>query len=398
MLSNETLSKGSIMASRRAQEVPWSGIRKMFELAAKEPDAVTFAVGQPDFATPRHIVEAGQRALEEGYTRYAPGLGYLALREAIARKVWRDNKMEADPQTEIVVTVGAMEGLLLSLMAAVDPGDEVIIPDPGYTNYESVVRVINGVPVSVPVREENDFRYSPDDVERAITERTKVLVLNSPANPTGAVMLKSDVEQMADIAQRHNLIVLSDEAYEKLIYGGLEHVSIASLPGMKGRTVSVYTLSKTYAMTGWRVGFVVGGERLIDQMHKMQEGVVSCVASFVQQAAIAALDGPQECVGEMVAEYDVRRKFIVRALNEIEGISCVEPKGAFYAFPNISALGRSSSEVAMSLLETSKVVCVPGTAFGFQGEGYLRISYASSLQDLEEGARRIRDGVRKLQG
>ena len=398
MLSNETLSKGSIMASRRAQEVPWSGIRKMFELAAKEPDAVTFAVGQPDFATPRHIVEAGQRALEEGYTRYAPGLGYLALREAIARKVWRDNKMEADPQTEIVVTVGAMEGLLLSLMAAVDPGDEVIIPDPGYTNYESVVRVINGVPVSVPVREENDFRYSPDDVEQAITERTKVLVLNSPANPTGAVMLKSDVEQMADIAQRHNLIVLSDEAYEKLIYGGLEHVSIASLPGMKGRTVSVYTLSKTYAMTGWRVGFVVGGERLIDQMHKMQEGVVSCVASFVQQAAIAALDGPQECVGEMVAEYDVRRKFIVRALNEIEGISCVEPKGAFYAFPNISALGRSSSEVAMSLLETSKVVCVPGTAFGFQGEGYLRISYASSLQDLEEGARRIRDGVRKLQG
>jgi len=398
MLSNETLSKGSIMASRRAQEVPWSGIRKMFELAAKEPDAVTFAVGQPDFATPRHIVEAGQRALEEGYTRYAPGLGFLALREAIARKVWRDNKMEADPQTEIVVTVGAMEGLLLSLMAAVDPGDEVIIPDPGYTNYESVVRVINGVPVSVPVREENDFRYSPDDVEQAITERTKVLVLNSPANPTGAVMLKSDVEQMADIAQRHNLIVLSDEAYEKLIYGGLEHVSIASLPGMKGRTVSVYTLSKTYAMTGWRVGFVVGGERLIDQMHKMQEGVVSCVASFVQQAAIAALDGPQECVGEMVAEYDVRRKFIVRALNEIEGISCVEPKGAFYAFPNISALGRSSSEVAMSLLETSKVVCVPGTAFGFQGEGYLRISYASSLQDLEEGARRIRDGVRKLQG
>jgi len=398
MLSNETLSKGSIMASRRAQEVPWSGIRKMFELAAKEPDAVTFAVGQPDFATPRHIVEAGQRALEEGYTRYAPGLGFLALRDAIARKVWRDNKMEADPQTEIVVTVGAMEGLLLSLMAAVDPGDEVIIPDPGYTNYESVVRVINGVPVSVPVREENDFRYSPDDVEQAITERTKVLVLNSPANPTGAVMLKSDVEQMADIAQRHNLIVLSDEAYEKLIYGGLEHVSIASLPGMKGRTVSVYTLSKTYAMTGWRVGFVVGGERLIDQMHKMQEGVVSCVASFVQQAAIAALDGPQECVGEMVAEYDVRRKFIVRALNEIEGISCVEPKGAFYAFPNISALGRSSSEVAMSLLETSKVVCVPGTAFGFQGEGYLRISYASSLQDLEEGARRIRDGVRKLQG
>jgi aspartate/methionine/tyrosine aminotransferase len=398
MSSIETLSKESIRVSRRAQEVPWSGIRKMFELAAKVPDAVSFAVGQPDFATPRHIVEAGQRALDEGYTRYAPGLGFLNLREAIARKVWRDNRIKADPQTEIIVTVGAMEGLLLSLMAAVDPGDEVIIPDPGYTNYESLVRVVSSVPIGVPVREENDFKFSPHDVEQAITERTRVLIINSPANPTGAVMLRSDLEQMAEIAQRHNLIVISDEAYEKLIYGGLEHVSIASFPGIKERTVSVYTLSKTYAMTGWRIGFVVGADHLIDQMRKMQEGVVSCVASFVQQAAVAALDGPQECVAEMVAEYDARRKFIVKALNEIEGLSCLEPKGAFYAFPNISALGRSSSKVAMSLLETSKVVCVPGTAFGPRGEGYLRISYASSLQDLEEGVRRIKEGVIKLRG
>jgi aspartate/methionine/tyrosine aminotransferase len=398
MSSSEMSSTGSIRVSRRAQGVPWSGIRKMFELAAKEPDAVSFAVGQPDFATPRHIVEAGQRALEEGYTRYAPGLGYLSLREAVARKVWRDNEVQVNPQVEAIVTVGAMEGLLLSLMATVDPGDEVIMPDPGYTNYESVVRVVSGVPVHVPVREENAFRYSPHDVEKAITQRTRVLILNSPANPTGSVVLRSDVEQLAEIAQRHNLVVISDESYEKLIYGGLEHVSIASLPGMKERTLSAYTLSKTYAMTGWRVGFVVGGEQHIDQMHKMQEGVVSCVASFVQQSAVVALDGPQACVQEMVAEYDARRKFIVKALNEIEGISCVEPKGAFYAFPNISALGRSSSEVAMSLLKTSKVVCVPGTAFGPQGEGYLRISYASSMADLEEGVRRIRDGVRKLKG
>ena len=398
MSSIKTLSKESIRVSRRAQEVPWSGIRKMFELAAKVPDAISFAVGQPDFDTPRHIVEAGQRALDEGYTRYTPSLGMLELREAIARKVWRDNKIKANPQTEIIVTVGAMQGLLLALMTALDPGDEVMVSDPGYTNYEHLIRVATGVPVRVPAREENEFKLSPDDVEQAITERTRALIINSPANPTGTVMLRSDLEQMAEIAQRHNLIVISDEAYEKLIYGGLEHVSIASFPGIKERTVSVYTLSKTYAMTGWRIGFVVGADHLIDPMQRMQAGMVSCVASFVQKAAVMALDGPQNCVDEMVAKYDVRRKFIVKALNEIEGLSCLEPKGAFYAFPNISALGRSSSKVAMSLLETSKVVCVPGTAFGPRGEGYLRISYASSLQDLEEGVRRIKEGVKKLRG
>lgn len=396
MSVNKALSRECAHVSQRAQNIEWSGIRKMFELAAREPDAVSFAVGQPDFATPRHIVEAGQRALDEGYTQYAPGLGYLDLREAIARKVWRDNKIKADPLTEIIVTVGAMEGLLLTLMATVDPGDEVILPDPGYTNYQGLARLVSGVPVSVPVREENDFKPAPDELEQAITQRTKVLILNSPANPTGAVMLKSDLEQIAEIAQRHDLVVISDEAYEKLVYGGLEHVSIASLPGMQERTVSVYTLSKTYAMTGWRVGFVVGPHRLVEQMQKMQESVVSCVASFVQKAAVVALDGPQDCVGEMVAEYDARRKFIVKALNEIDGLSCLEPKGAFYAFPNISALGRPSSEVAISLLETSKVVCVPGTAFGARGEGNIRISYAASLAALEEGVRRIRDGVAKL--
>jgi len=398
MSSIKTLSKESIRVSRRAQEVPWSGIRKMFELAAKVPDAVSFAVGQPDFDTPRHIVEAGQRALDEGYTRYAPSLGMLELREAIVRKVWRDNKIKANPQTEIIVTVGAMQGLLLALMTALDPGDEVMVSDPGYTNYEHLIRVATGVPVRVPAREENEFKLGPDDVEQAITERTRALIINSPANPTGTVMLRSDLEQIAEIAQRHNLIVISDEAYEKLIYGGLEHVSIASFPGIKERTVSVYTLSKTYAMTGWRIGFVVGADHLIDPMQRMQAGMVSCVTSFVQKAAVMALDGPQNCVDEMVAKYDVRRKFIVKALNEIEGLSCLEPKGAFYAFPNISALGRSSSKVAMSLLETSKVVCVPGTAFGPRGEGYLRISYASSLEDLEEGVRRIKEGVKKLRG
>jgi aspartate/methionine/tyrosine aminotransferase len=369
----------------------------MFELAAKVPDAISLAIGQPDFDTPCHIVEAGQRALDEGYTRYTPALGLLELREAIARKVWRDNKIRADPQTEIIVTIGAMEGLLLALMTALDPGEEVIIPDPAYTNYEHLIRVATGVPVRVPAQEENEFKLNPDDVERALTERTRVLIINSPANPTGAVMLRTDLEKMAEIAQRHNLIVISDEAYEKLIYDSLEHVSIASLPGMKERTVSVYTLSKAYAMTGWRIGFAVGADHLIDPIHRMQAGVVSCVASFIQKAAVTALDGPQDCVDEMVAQYDARRKFIVNALNEVEGIRCLEPKGAFYVFPNISALDRPSEEVAISLLETSKVICVPGTAFGPCGEGYLRLCYASPLENLEEGVRRIKEGAAKLQ-
>jgi aminotransferase len=396
LVSNEMLAKPSLHISLRAQEVPWSGIRHMFELAAKIPDAVNLSVGQPDFDTPRHIVEAGQKALQDGYTRYAPALGLLELREAIARKLGRQNRIEIDPQKEAIVTVGAVEGLLLTLMAVIDPGDEVILPDPGYTNFEGIIRIVSGVPVRVPVREANGFRLEADDVEKAITQRTRVMIVNSPANPTGAVLLRSDLEKLAELAVRHNLLLVSDEAYEAFLYDGLEHVSIASFPGLKEHVASIYTLSKTYAMTGWRIAYVVGPERLISEMHKMQEDVVSCAPTFVQCAAVAALDGPQACVEQMVSEFDVRRKYLVKALNEIDGIRCPEPKGAFYLFPNISALGHTSSEVAISLLNTSKVVCVPGTAFGPHGEGYLRISYGASLENLKEGVRRIRHGVEQL--
>ena len=393
----DVLASGNLEISRRAQAVPWSGIRHMFELAAKVPDAISLSVGQPDFDTPEHIVEAGQKALAEGYTRYAPALGLAELREAIAGKVWRDNGIDIDPQKEAIVTAGAVEGLLLILMAVLDPGAEVILPDPGYTNFEGIVRVINGMPVRVPVYEENGFRLEAVEVEKAISERTRVMIVNSPANPTGAVLHRADLESLAELALRHNLLLISDEAYEAFLYDDLEHTSIGSFPGVKEHVASVYTLSKTYAMTGWRIAYVVGPQWLINQMHKMQEDVVSCVTTFVQHAAVAALEGPQDCVHRMVAEFDRRRKFMVEAINEIEGIRCLEPQGAFYLFPNISALGRSSSDVAVSLLETSKVVCVPGTAFGPRGEGYLRISYGASMDDLEEGVRRIRDGVRQIQ-
>jgi aspartate/methionine/tyrosine aminotransferase len=393
MTSKNAPASDSIKISRRAQAVPWSGIRHMFELAAKVPGAISLSVGQPDFDTPEHIVMACQKALAEGHTRYAPALGLASLREAIAHKVWRNNGIDINPQEETIVTSGAVEGLLLILMAVLDPGDEVLLPDPGYTNFEGIIRIINGVPVRVPVREENGFRLAAEQVEQAIGERTRVMIVNSPANPTGALLHHQDLVALAEVALRHNLLLISDEAYEVFVYDGLEHNSIASLPGMKEHVASVYTLSKTYAMTGWRIGYVVGPQWLINQMHKMQEDVVSCVATFVQRAAIAALEGSQDCVVEMVAEFDGRRQFLVKALNEIDGLQCLEPRGAFYLFPNISELGRSSSEVAISLLETSKVVCVPGTAFGPRGEGYLRISYGASMKDLEEGVQRIQHGV-----
>lgn len=383
--------------SNRSRGVPASGIRRMFNLAARVPEAVDLSVGQPGFETPRHIVEAAKQALDEGNTWYTPGMGIPALREAISRKIWRENGIRADPSTEIVVTVGATEGNILSLLAIVDPGDEVILGDPSYTNYEGQIRLLNGEPVKVAALESNEFNMVPGDIERAITKKSKLLIINSPANPTGAVLLRPDLEAIAEIATRHDLFVLSDEAYERLVYDRVEHVSIATLPGMRERTISVFTFSKTYAMTGWRMGYVVGPEMVIEQIHKVQEDLASCLPGFIQLAGIVALDGSQDCVDEMVEEYDRRRRFVVQALNEIDGVTCLKPKGAFYAFPNISFFGRSSDDVASFLLNESKVVCVPGTAFGLHGEGHLRISYGASLEDLEEGVKRMKQGLSRLQ-
>lgn len=379
--------------SNRSRGVPPSGIRRMFNLAARVPEAVDLSVGQPHFETPRHIVEAAKQALDEGNTWYTPGMGIPSLREAISRKIWNENGIRADPATEIIVTVGATEGNILAMLVAADPGDEVIIADPSYTNYEGQIRVVNGTPVKVPVLESHDFKIDPGDVEKVIGNKTTLLIINSPANPTGAVLHRADLEAIAAIAERHDLFVLSDEAYERLIYDEVAHVSIASLPGMKERTISVFTFSKTYAMTGWRLGYVVGPAQVIEQIHKVQEDIASCVPGFIQQAGVVALEEAQDCVDRMVEEYDLRRKFIVQALNAIDGVTCLEPKGAFYAFPNVSSLGRTSEEVAGFLLNDSKVVCVPGTAFGRGGEGHLRISYAASWENLKEGVRRIQEGL-----
>lgn len=396
MVSREPSLGRGLQVSNRAQSVPWSPIRRMMNYAFQHPEALNLCVGQPDFDTPPHIVAACKRALDEGRTRYGPGQGLPALRQAASRKLLRDNAIVADPDKEIMVTVGAQEGLMLSMLALLDPGDEVIISDPSYTNYRAHVPLVNGKAIYVPAPEANGFMMTADEIEAAITPRTRVLLINSPANPTGAVTSKANLEAYADVAKRRDLMVISDEAYDALVYDEAKHISVATLPGMSERTVSIFSCSKTYSMTGWRVGYLCGPAEAVQTMHKMQEEVVSCPTAFAEYGAVAALDGPQDCVAEMVAEFDRRRRYMVDAIEDIPGIRCVEPKGAFYLFPNISSFGLTSAEMAMHLLEKAAVVTVPGDAFGPSGEGFLRLSYASSLEDLEEAAKRIRRGVEML--
>jgi len=383
-------------ASLRSQSVPWSGVRKMFDLAQKYKDVVNLSVGEPDFDTPRHILDAAADAMKTGYTHYTPNAGLMELREAIAEKLRKENGIEANPSTEIVATAGAMGALSLAVLAMMNPGDEVLIPDPGFVSYKAQVILAGAKPVSLPLTEENEFGIDPSDIVGRISPRTKALIINSPSNPTGAVMSEKELRHIAQIACQHDLIVISDEAYERILYDGAKHLSIASLPEMKERTISIYTFSKTYAMTGWRVGYAVANETIIREMVKLQEHIVAHPSSVSQMAAIAALRGPQDCVEKMRKEYEERRNLMVGAIAKITGITSLKPKGAFYLFPNVSKLGLSSVDLAMYLLEKAKVVTVPGTAFGEHGKGYLRLSYATSKEKIIDAMSRIGGVAEKL--
>jgi len=396
-VSNTVVGGHPVRVSARARSVPWSPIRHMMGLAATMPDVISFTVGQPDYDTPKRIVDACKAALDAGHTRYGPALGIPELRQAVARKLERVNGIQADPDTQIIITVGAQEAIMLAMLVLLDPADEVIVQDPIYTNYHGHVPLVNARLVLVPAREENGFMMTADDIEAAITDRTRILLLNSPCNPTGAVASRATLESYARIAQKHNLIVISDEAYEALVYDDTEQISIGTLPGMAERTVSIYTFSKSYAMTGWRVGYLTGPADIVDEAHKVQEEVVSCPVTFVQHGAVAALEGSQDCVAEMVTEYDRRRRFVLDAIRSIEGITCVEPKGAFYVFANVASFGLSSTDLAMHLLEKAAVATVPGSAFGSNGEGFLRLCYGSVAMDrLGEGMERLSRGLGML--
>jgi aminotransferase len=390
--------KLSFKAAERLKSIKPSGIRRFFAAAQEIPSIINLSVGEPDFTPPMHALEGGWKAALAGKTHYAPTNGIPELREALAEKAYKEYGLEYDPNSEILITVGATEAISLALMALVNPGDEVLIPNPGFVCYEPSVRLAGGVPVSIPCLEKNKFKPTIDDVTSLITGKSRVIILNYPNNPTGVVLSRDELAELAKIAVDRDSIVISDEVYEKIIYDGEEHHCLASFSGMRERTLVVNSFSKTYAMTGLRIGYVYGPKELIAPLWLCHQYFVACVDTFAQYAALAALKGPQDFVKGMVAEFDRRRRFVFKRLNEIGGFDCVLPKGAFYMFPNIKAFGMSSEEFAQFLLKEARVATVPGSAFGSCGEGYIRISYAAAYEQLEEALNRIEKAVGKLKG
>jgi len=383
--------------ARWLKRVPRSGIREIFELTQGAKDVINLSIGEPDFDTPQHIKEAAKKALDEGFTKYTPNAGIIELREAISRKLKRENKIEADPETQLIVTVGATQAVLLSLLVLLRRGEEVLIPTPGFMTFVSLVRIAGGIPKEVRVKQEDDFKLDPYDLRHKVTKKTKAIILNSPCNPTGAVLERKNLEQIAQVALDNDLFIISDEIYEKFVYDG-KHFSIASLDGMQERVVTVNGFSKTYCMTGWRLGYAAGKWGVISEMTKLQMYNSTCPVSFVQKAALAALDGPNDFLPQMIQEFNTRRKLICGRLAEIDGMSFVEPKGAFYVFPNAKKFRLDSREFVRELLSKERVATVPGTAFGKYGEGHIRLSYAAPRNTIETALERLEEfcgGIRK---
>ena len=367
-----------------------SGIRKFFDLAAEMPECISLGVGEPDFKTPWAVREAGIESLEHGRTRYTSNAGLKELRAEIARYLDRRMGLKYDPAKEVLVTVGGSEAIDMCIRALVQAGDEVIIPEPCFVCYEPITTLSGGVPVHVACQEEDEFRLRADALKAAITPKTKLLIMPFPNNPTGAVMEREDLEAIAEVLRGTNIMVLSDEIYAELNYGLQNHVSIAALPGMAERTVVVNGFSKTYAMTGWRLGYACGPAPIIKIMTKIHQSAIMSAPTTSQYAAITAL---KDCDGEierMRNEYNMRRRLVVKSFNDM-GLSCFEPRGAFYAFPCIKSSGMSSEEFCTKLLEQKHVAIIPGNAFGASGEGYARVSYAYSVEHLMEAIRRIRE-------
>ncbi|PPD59122.1 aminotransferase class I/II-fold pyridoxal phosphate-dependent enzyme [Dehalogenimonas etheniformans] len=392
-MPTETSVKRS-MTSKAVKAIKPSGIRKFFDLLADMEGAISLGVGEPDYVTPWHIREAAIYALEHGRTMYTSNAGTPELRQEIARYLNTAHGLEYNPLGEIVVTVGVSEALDLAARAILDPGDEVIIPDPCYVSYPSCVTLAGGVPVTVPTWESESFELNPREVARAITPRTRAILLGYPANPTGAVMPYDKLAELAILAARHNLIVLSDEIYNRLTYG-VTVPSFASLPGMRERTVVLNGVSKAYSMTGWRIGYAAGPKEIIAGMTKIHQYTMLCASSMGQAAAIEALKNGESDIQAMVEDYNHRRQVMVSGFNSL-GLSCFDPRGAFYAFPSIKSTGLSSDEFAERLLKEEKVAVVPGTAFGEQGEGYLRCCYATSLPQIEEALERVKRFLTRL--
>lgn len=392
---NESSSVSASIA-RSVQSIPRSGIREFFDIVQGMPDVISLGVGEPDFVTPWHIREAAIYALEHGRTGYTSNLGLLKLRQAITESIGPRFGVTYDPRRQVLITVGVSEALDIALRALVNPGDEVIYHEPCYVSYSPSIALAYGVPVAVSCRAEDGFAVTAAAIERVVTPRSKVLVLNFPTNPTGGTMERAELLRIAELACRHNLIVITDEIYSELTFEG-EHVSIASLPGMLERTIFLHGFSKAYAMTGFRIGYACGPTELIEAMMKVHQYSMLCASIISQEAALEAIQHGTPDTEEMREEYRARRNFIVKALNEM-GLTCHLPRGSFYAFPCIRSTGLSSKDFAVKLLQQEKVACVPGSAFGPCGEGYLRCCFATAFDRIEIAAERMARFVRQVRG
>lgn len=383
--------------SQRARTVPPSGIRSFFEIAATMKDVISLGIGEPDFVSPPPIVEAGIRSLKEGKTSYTPNAGLAELREQLADKLDELYDVRYDPASEMIITVGVSEALQVAMLALMDPGDEILIPEPCFVSYGPAAQFAGGKPVDVPTRAENDFQVMPEDIEAQITPKSKVLFLAYPSNPTGAVLRPETVDKIADLVVKHDLLVISDEIYDRLIYGEAYrrgHVCLPAHEKLRNRTILMGGFSKNYAMTGWRIGYACAPAPILEAMYKVHQYVIMSAPTMGQIAAVKAIEECEEYVEEMRQAYDRRRRVIVDGLRAA-GLPTIEPEGAFYCFPDIRPTGLSSQEFAKRLLKEEKVACVPGDAFGVSGKGYVRCSYATSLEQIEKALERITRFVKR---
>ena len=381
--------------SDTVKEMKPSGIRKFFDIANTMADVISLGVGEPDFPTPRNVRSAGIRSLELAKTKYTANRGMELLRKEIQTYVYKKYGVSYDYSTDVLVTVGGSEAIDAAIRAIVNPGDEVIIPQPSYVCYEPITRLAGAVPVIINTKAENDFKLTKEELLAAITDKTKALILPYPCNPTGAIMEREDLESIAEVLRDREIIVISDEIYAELTFGGTKHVSIASIEGMKERTILINGFSKTFSMTGWRLGYACGPAPIMKEITKIHQYAIMCAPTVSQYAAIEALKGCDEAVASMLEEYDSRRKIIVKRFNEL-GLECREPKGAFYAFPSIKSTGMTSEEFCEKLLYAKKVALVPGDAFGKSGEGHVRASYCYSLSHINEALERIGEFLEEI--
>lgn len=383
------------LVNRNIKRIKPSGIRKFFDIANEMDDVISLSVGEPDFHTPWHIREAGIESLEKGRTSYTPNRGFLRLRAEISNFLERHYTVKYDPQTEILVTVGGSEAIDLGVRSLINPGDEVLIPEPSFVCYVPITEMAGGVPVIIETKPENKFRLTAQELEEKITDRTKLLIMPYPNNPTGAVMRRSDLEAIAQVVERHNLLVLSDEIYASLTYGEEPHTAFSALPGMKERTILVNGFSKSHSMTGWRMGYAAGPREIISLMTKLHQFAIMSAPTMSQYAAIEAMKNGDDDIAYMREQYDMRRRLIVDGLNNI-GLKCFEPEGAFYVFPSVKSTGLTSQEFCERLIYSKQVAVVPGDAFGDCGEGFVRISYCYSTKHIIEALERMEAFLKEL--